>query len=119
MISAVNPEPDAVNDWAVEGVPKVVLKGVRVPVVLITAGGAGMLKALEITSINPLDANEIVAPVTATALVAVSPLNVVVPAAADTEAPPPRVHVPVPTAAVTVALLVVKFPYWSRMVTTG
>ena len=53
----------------------------------------------------------IVAPVTAPVLVAVSPEKVTVPFTAATVAVPPKVQLPSPTAAVTMAVLDVAFPY--------
>jgi hypothetical protein len=69
------------------------------------------LKLVELIVKAP-EVNVIVAPETAAALVAVSPEKVATPEAALTEVVPPIVHVPVPTAAVMEAVLVVTvLPY--------
>jgi hypothetical protein len=60
---------------------------------------------------NEPDVNVIVAPVTDVGLVAVKFANVAVPETPFCEIVPPRVHEPAPTEAVTVAVLVVAFPY--------
>ena len=79
-----------------------------------------MLKVLEVAAVRPVDVKLIVAPVTAAGLPAVRPEKVATPELALTEAVPPRVQVPAPTAAVTLALLpVAVLLYWSRRVTTG
>ena len=70
-----------------------------------------MLKAPEVTPVRLGEVKLIVAPVTAAGLVAVRPLKVAVPATAATLGVPPRVHVPAPTDAVTVAVLAVRLLY--------
>jgi hypothetical protein len=78
----------------------------------LAGGGTGMLKVEEVEEVRAPEVNVIVAPVTAAALVAVSPENVVTPEEAPTEVVPPIVHVPAPTAAVMEAVLVVTvLPY--------
>ena len=75
--------------------------------VKVGGGGAMMLKVEEVAEVRDPEVNVIVAPVTAAALVAVSPENVATPEEAPTEVVPPIVHVPAPTAAVMEAVLVV------------
>ena len=77
------------------------------------------MKLLEVAPVNPVEVKLIVAPVTAAALVAVSPEKVAVPLTAARPVAPPSVQVPAPTAAATVAVLAVAFPYWSWIATTG
>ena len=74
-------------------------------------GGATILNVLDVTPVKAVEVKVIVAPVTAAALVAVKPEKVVVPDVAATEVVPPKVQVPAPTAAETLAVLVVAFPY--------
>ena len=69
------------------------------------------MKLLEVTPVRPVEVKVMVAPVTAAALVAVSPEKVAVPLTAARLVVPPSVQVPAPTAAATVAVLVVAFPY--------
>ena len=83
---------------------------IAVAVVSLAAVGAGTLKPDEVAPVRPVPLNEIVAPDTAAALVAVSPEKVAVPLTAATVTVPPRVHVPCTAAAVTLAVLVVVFP---------
>ena len=56
-----------------------------------------MLNAVEVTPVRVLDVKEMVAPVTAAALVAVKPAKVAVPEAAACVAVPPIVQMPAPT----------------------
>jgi hypothetical protein len=86
---------------------------VALPAAIKVGGGPiGMLKVEEVAEVRDPEVNVIVAPVTATGLVAVSPENVVTPEEAPTEVVPPIVHVPAPTAAVMEAVLVVTvLPY--------
>jgi hypothetical protein len=73
--------------------------------------GAGMLNVLDVAPVNPEELKLIVAPVTEAKLDADKPLKVAVPEFAATVAVPPNVQLPASTAAVTLAVLVVVFPY--------
>ena len=75
--------------------------------------GAGILNVLEVTLVNPELVKAILAPVIEAVLVAVKSLKVAVPLLLDGLVVPPIVHVPVPTAAFTLAVLVVALLYWS------
>ena len=69
------------------------------------------MKVEEVAAVRDPEVNVIVALATAAALVAVSPEKVAVPVTAARPVVPPIVHVPAPTAAFTVAVLVVALPY--------
>ena len=70
-----------------------------------------MSKVEDVAPVKPPDVKLMVAPVTAAAEVAVNPEKVAVPFTAATVAVPPKVQVPAPTAAVTLSVLAVAFPY--------
>ncbi|NDE18154.1 hypothetical protein EBZ80_24865 [bacterium] len=78
-----------------------------------------MLKAEEVAAVKLPEVNVIVAPATAESLVALSPLKDAVPPTAATVVVPPITQVPWTAATVTLAVLVVAFPYWSWIATTG
>jgi len=89
--------------------------------VAIVGAGAGILNVPDVAPVSPELVKPIVAPVTDDTLVAVRLVNVAKPPEAVTDEVPPRVHVPDPTAAATLAELfvVTVLPYWSCTATIG
>ena len=78
------------------------------------ATGAGMLNPVDVAQVNPVEVKEMVAPVTAAALVAVRPAKEAEPETAACVAVPPIVQAPAPTwATMFDVAVVIRLPYWS------